>query len=195
MLAFPMHPSNSHASTMNRRRFVAGLAAAGASLLLAGHTPYRQWKLYRQTHLLIFTTRDDPGSDDLGERIAACLRTTLPESKARVARAPHVPRIASLMTSNQADVAVLSHANAAALYARREPFADYPPIELRVLVETAQYQLVCREDFKREHAYVVAEALVADPGVPALVVPVAGKAVPGHPGALAFYRGEPLAQP
>ena len=49
---------------MNRRCFVAGLAAAGASLLLAGHTPYRQWKLYRQTHLLIFTTRDDPGSDE-----------------------------------------------------------------------------------------------------------------------------------
>jgi hypothetical protein len=180
---------------MNRRRFVAGLAAAGASLLLSGHTPYRQWKLYRQTHLLIFTTRDDPGSDDLGERMAARLLTALPESKARVARAPHAARIASLMTSSQADVAVLSHANAAALYASREPFTDYPPIELRVLVETAQYQLVCREDFKREHAYIVAEALVEDPGTPALVVPAASEPVPTHPGALAFLRGEPLAQP
>ncbi len=180
---------------MNRRCFVAGLAAAGASLLLAGHTPYRQWKLYRQTHLLIFTTRDDPGSDDLGERIADRLRTALPDSNARVARAPHAARIASLMTSSQADVAVLSHANAAALYARREPFTDYPPIDLRVLVETAQHQLVCREDFKREHAYVVVEALVAAPGVPALIVPAAGEPVPAHPGALAFIRGEPLAQP
>ena len=78
-----------------------------SSLLLCGHTPYRQWKLYRQTHLLIFTTRDDPGSDELGERIAACLSTALPDSRARVARAPHAPRIASLITSSQADVAVL----------------------------------------------------------------------------------------
>jgi hypothetical protein len=180
---------------MNRRCFVAGVAAAGAGLLLSGHTPYRQWKLYRQAHLLIFTTRDDPGSDDLGERIAAHLRTALPDSKARVARAPHAARIASLMTSGQADVAVLSHANAAALYARSEPFTDYPPIALRVLVQTAQYQLVCREDFKREHAYIVVEALVSDPGVPGLVVPSAGEPVPTHPGALAFSRGEPLAQP
>lgn len=179
---------------MNRRTLLAALAA-GASLLLCGHTPYRQWKLYRQAHLLIFTTRDDPGSDELGERIAAQLRSALPDSKARAARAPHAARIASLITSNQADVAVLSHANAAALYARSGPFTDYPPIELRVLVETAQYQLVCRADFKHEHAYLVAAALVADPGVPALVVPAAGAPVPVHPGALAFRRGEPLAQP
>jgi CRP-like cAMP-binding protein len=42
---------------------------------------------YRQAHLLLFTTRDDPGSDELGERLAARLRETLPASKARVARA------------------------------------------------------------------------------------------------------------
>jgi hypothetical protein len=183
---------------MNRRAFVVGLAGIGASLLLTGHTPYRQWKLYRQTHLLIFTSRDDPGSDELGERIAARLRTVLADSNARVARAPHVARIASLITTSQADVAVLSHASAAALFARREPFSDYAAIDLRVLVQTAQYQLVCREDFKPEHAYLVAEALVGDPGVPAFTVPMrqgGADEVPTHPGAVAFQRGEPLAKP
>jgi hypothetical protein len=180
---------------MERRLFLVLLASSASSLLLAGHTPYMQWKLYRQAHLLIFTTRDDAGSDDLGERIAKRLRETLPDSQAQVARAPDVARIASLITSGQADVAVLSHANAAALFARQEPFADYPATALRVLVETAHYQLVCREDFKLDHAYLVAEALVGDPGVPALTVPAGAEPVPPHAGALAFVRGEPLAKP
>jgi hypothetical protein len=180
---------------MHRRPFLAALTGSAAALLLSGHTPYRQWKLYRESHLLVFTTRDDPGSDELGERIAARLREVLPDSGAEVARAPHAARIASLITSNQADVAVLSRANAAALFDRREPFADYPAIALRALVETAQYQLVCREDFKPDHAYLVAEALAGDPGVPALTVPGSAGAVPPHPGALAFARGEPLAKP
>jgi hypothetical protein len=185
-------------SFMTRRLFLALLVNGAASLLLAGHTPYRQWKVYRQTHLLVFTSRDDPGSDELGERIAARLRAVLPDSNARVARAPHVARIASLITTGQADVAVLSHANAVALFARREPFGDSLPVALRVLVQTPQYQLVCREDFKPEHAYLVAEALVGDPAVPALTVPAreeGTEAVPTHPGAFAVLRGEPLAEP
>ena len=176
---------------MNRRPFLAVLASSAASLLLAGHTPYRQWKLYRQAHLLIFTSRDDPGSDELGERIAARLRMVLPDSNARVrARADTWTASPASSPPSQADVAVLSHANAAALFARQEPFTDYAAVALRVLVQTARYQLVCREDFKLEHAYLVAEALVGDPGIPALTVPMSEHAgadeVPTHPGRLAF---------
>lgn len=179
---------------ISRRRFLSGLSTSAALLLLAGHTPYRQWKVYRQTHLLVFTSRDDPPSDELGERIAARLRELLPESNAQVARAPHVARIASLITTNQADVAVLSRTNAAALFARQAPFGDYLPVELRVLVENERYQLVCREDFRTEHAYLVAEALAGESGEPGLTVPahegVAEGSVPPHAGALAFAKGE-----
>jgi hypothetical protein len=183
---------------MRRRLFLATAGSAVASLLLTGHTPYRQWKLYRQAHLLVFTSRDDAGSDVLGERIAARLREMLPESKSEVARAPNVARIASLITTGQADVAVLSRVNASALYRRDEPFRDFQPVELRVLVETPAYQLVCREDFKARHGYLVAEALAGDPAQPPLTVPPAGGAsevVPTHLGALAFLRGEPEPQP
>lgn len=177
-----------------RRRFLCLLSGSAACLLLAGHTPYRQWKVYRQTHLLVFTSRDDPRSDELGERIAARLREVLPQSRAQVARAPHVARIASLITTGQADVAVLSRADAAALFARQAPFSDYLPVELRVLVEDERHQLVCREDFKAEHAYLVAEALAGVSGEPGLVVPLrearGEDVVPTHRGALAFARGE-----
>ena len=177
-------------SVMKRRLFLSAAGVASA-LLLSGHTPYRQWKLYRQAHLLIFTSRDDPGSDSLGERIAARLREVLPESKSEVARAPNVARIASLITTNQADVAVLSHANALALYKQQPPFQDFQPIELRVLVDTPSYQLVCRDDFKLRHGYLVAEALAGDPSEPKLRVPPDPQGVPVHAGALAFLRGDP----
>jgi hypothetical protein len=176
---------------MHRRSFLA-LSALGLPLLM-GHTPYRQWKVYRQTHLLIFTSRSDPASDELGERVAARLRDALPDSKARVARASSAQRIASLITTGQADVAVLAHADALALYRREPPFADYLPVALRVLAQSAQHQLVCREDFQRSHGYLVAEALATDPAR-AMGVPQVGAGddrIPAHAGALAFARGEP----
>jgi hypothetical protein len=181
---------------MTRRRLLTALAAIASAAALTAHSPYRQWILYRQAHLLIFTSRDDPVSDALGERIAARLREVLPESKARVARAPHAARIASLITTGQADIAVLSRANAAALFRREAPFQDSSPVALRVLVQTEQYQLVCREDFKDEHAYLVAEALAGDPKEPKLTVPAIAldeaSSVPAHAGAVAFARGEKL---
>lgn len=179
---------------MNRRRALTVLAAT-SSLLLTGHSPYRQWQLYRQSHLLLFTTRDDPRSDDLGEQLAGRLRDLLPDSRAGVARAPDVQRVASLISSAQADAAVLTAANALALYRGAAPFADYAGVPLRVLVASDGYQLVCREDFKREHAYLVVEALMREPRVAALTVPAGNvqtdQAVPTHAGALAFVRGEP----
>ena len=91
---------------------------------------------------------------------------------------------------------MLTAANALALYRGEPPFADYARVPLRVLVASDGYQLVCRDDFKREHAYLVVEALMREPRVVALTVPAgdAGTdvAVPTHAGALAFVRGEPL---
>ena len=180
---------------MNRRRALSALAAAGSLLLLAGHSPYRQWKLYRQSHLLLFTTREDPGSDALGETLAARLREVLPDSRAGVARAANRQRLASLLSSNQADVAVMPMSEALALYQGVAPFADFAPMPLRVLVEGEGYQLVCRDDFKKQHAWLVAEALMREPRAAPLAVPqreAGAGGVPTHPGALAFARGEAL---
>lgn len=166
-----------------------------AGLLLTGHSPYRQWLVYRQTHLIILTSRDDPGGDALGERAAKVLRTGLPDSHARVARAPRTERIASLLATRQADVAMLSRGNAMAMYRGEQPFEDFGAIPLRVIVEGADYQLVCREDFLAPHAYLVAEALLDDAARGDLRVPVPGAqpdAIPPHAGALAFAEGRPL---
>ncbi len=175
---------------MSRRRFFTLTLSLAGWALLTGHSPYRQWVAYRQAHLLLFTTRDDPGSDELGERLAARLRETLPDTRAQVARAPHVDRVASLLASGQADTAVLAQDLAVALLRGEPPFAEYGPVPLRALGRGGRYLLVCRDDFKPRHAYLVAEALCQGEA-PLLSLPDPNYALPPHPGALAVAGGTP----
>ncbi len=183
---------------MNRRQLLSFAAACVGWVLLSGHSPYRQWMVYRQTHLIILTSRDDPGADDLGEKFAAIVRGALPDSKAVVGRGPQVQRIASLISTRQAEVGVLSRPNALAMYHGEGPFQQYGAIPLRVLVQNDAYQLVCRDDFLPQHGYLIAEALMdyalmqsaADLcwSVPAPNAADAGD-IPPHAGALAFAEG------
>ncbi|MBX9962690.1 MAG: hypothetical protein K2Y35_06540 [Burkholderiales bacterium] len=178
---------------MHRRRFLTATAALAGAGLLSGHAPYRQWVVYRQTHLVILTSRDDPGADDLGEKCAAVMRTVLPESKAAVGRGPRVQRIASLIASRQAEVGIVSQANAAAMFHGEAPFGDIGAIPLRVLVQNDVYRMVCRDDFPRQHAYLIAEALAGSDAELGLVVPKQNEGdIPVHAGALAFASGVPL---
>ena len=186
---------------MNRRQFLSLATASAGWILLCGHSPYRQWMVYRETHLIILTSRDDPGADDLGEKLAAIVRGALPDSKAVVGRGPRVQRIASLISTRQAEVGVVSRPNALAMYRGEEPFRQFGAIPLRVLVENDAYRLVCREDFLPQHGYLLAEALMehaltehgADLGlsVPGRNAADAGD-IPPHVGALAFAEGRPL---
>ena len=176
---------------MNRRRAIAAIGLLLAPLSGRAHSPYRQWKIYRQRYLLILSSRDDARSDELAERFATTLRESLPESRAQAARAPHVQRIGSLIATKQMDVAVLSHPRAAALLRGDAPFGDAGPVPLRALVQDGGHVLVCRDDFPVRHAYLVSEALLRDSdGVEAAADRLDG--VPLHAGTLSFLRGEPL---
>ncbi|MFQ5898542.1 MAG: hypothetical protein ACE5JN_09870 [Candidatus Methylomirabilia bacterium] len=184
---------------MTRGAFLK-LALAGAAWTFGtGHTPYRQWVVYRKRHLLILTSRTDGPSYPLGKRVAEILATHLPASKARVSRAPYTERIASLISTKQMDVALLSRDDAAALLEGRPPFADYGPVPLRVIIGLGNYLLVCRDDFPAPHAYLVARTLSAhraEVPVPVFPDPPGAKepdaTVPTHPGALAYFEGRPL---
>jgi hypothetical protein len=184
---------------MNRRQFLSIAAASAGSILLCGHSPYRQWMVYRETHLMILTSRDDVGSDELGERIAAIMREALPDSMATVGRGPRVQRIASLISTGQAQVGVVSRANALAMFHGAEPFRQYGAIPLRVLVQNDAYRLVCREDFLPQHGFLLAEALTANGKDIGLSIPgreaVEAGDIPAHPGVLAFAAGHPLDLP
>ena len=163
-------------------------------LVSSGHTPYRQWMVYRQRHLLILTDRSDPPSYPLGKLVAAVLATHLPASKARVTRAPHTERIASLISSKQLDVALMSPPDAAALAAGLPPFEAYGPVALRTLIALNGYLLVCRDDFPARHAYAVTSTLDLhrDELPQAAAASAEPPAIPLHPGALAYFEGVPL---
>lgn len=169
------------------------------SVPASAHTPYRQWAIYRKRHLIILTSKTDPPSYPLGKRLANVLAEKLPESKARVARAPHSERIASLISTQQMDLAVMRREEADALMHGRAPFADRGPIPLRVIIDLGDHVLVCRDDFPDSHAYLIAETLSEHGDELGDVVPTASTGaassdvgVPVHAGAAAYFAGQPL---
>src|SRR5918994_7554707 len=106
-----------------RRRAVLKVAFAGlAWLASSAHKPYGQWQVYRQRHLMIGTSKADPPSYQIGQRIVGVLVANLPESSARVARGPDSWRLASLLTSGQIEVVLLTTADVERLRDGRPPF-------------------------------------------------------------------------
>lgn len=178
---------------MRRRAFIRAGLVLGTWFLATGHTPYRQWAVYRRTHLLILTDKSQPGTFELGQRVADLLAEYLPESRARVTRAPYRERVASLLGSGQLDVALLDATVAEALFRGDPPFADYGAIPLRTLALGDGFTLVARADFPEHHAYRLAAAL-ADYGdrLPMRLSADEELSIPAHPGVVAYLVGRPL---
>jgi hypothetical protein len=177
---------------MRRRALIRAWAALGAWHALSAHTPYRQWQVYRQRHLVIGTSRADRPSYPLGKRIAFVLLEHLPKSSARVTRGPDPWRLASLLTTSQLDVVLLSAEDAAALQDGRPPFEAFGPTEMRALARFGSHLLVTRPDFPDRHAWLVAMTLEQHgDALGAEVRVAAGDVVPAHPGALAYASGAP----
>ena len=179
---------------MRRRTLLRAGLVISALAAASAHTPYRQWQVYRQKHLLIGTSKADAPSYPLGKQIADLLATYLPESSARVARGPTPLRLASLLTTDQLEVALLSDEHVTALRDGAAPFEDFGPTLLTALFRFGGHWLVCRPDFPDHHAWRVVRTLTEH----ASAIPTAAPALPGdcpvqvHPGALAYAAGEPL---
>jgi hypothetical protein len=180
---------------MKRRVFLAAVVALFAQTAHA-HSPYRQWKVMRQRYLLVHSTRTDPRSDELAEKLVAIIQRVLPKANAMVGRAPDEQRVASLLTTGQAVLAVMRQEEARDLFLTRGAFSAYQGAQLRLLARVEDRVLVTVESFPAHHAWLVAAALVENPEALSIRVPdsIQGE-VPVHPGAAAFARGEPLEVP
>ena len=73
-----------------------------------GHTPYRQWHVYRKSRLVFVAAETDEVSLRLGNSIAEALAARLPQSKAMMATTATAVDVVSLLTSAQLDVALLT---------------------------------------------------------------------------------------
>lgn len=150
----------------------------------------------RQRYLLVHSTRTDPRGDEIAEQLVAILQRVLPEANALVGRAPDTQRVASLLTTGQAALAVMRPEEARDLFQSRGALGAYQGDQLRLLAQADDRVLATIESFPTHHAWLVAAALVENPGALKIRVPdsIQG-AVPVHPGAAGYARGEPLAVP
>lgn len=144
---------------MNRRSFLT-LAGAAIAAPAFGHTPYGQWVVYRQKHLLVGSHRGDLRTYALAKNVVASLSEELPEAQARVARGPRPQRIASLMGTGQLFLAVLSVDEARRMASAEPPFEGYRPTPVHALVSLdTNYLLFAAPEFPEEHGRLVTEAL------------------------------------
>ncbi len=133
---------------------LAGILGAVAVPATA-HTPYRQWQVYRQRHLVIGASREDAESYPKAKELQAFLGEHLPEASARVARARTLKRLADLLATDQLKVVLLSLDHAEALMRGRAPFAFAVP-DLHALARFGNHVLCARTVFPDAHAWILA---------------------------------------
>ena len=174
---------------IGRRTALTMLAAGAVAPAAIGHTLYPQWVAYRRKHLLIGCHRRDARTYTLAKALVAELDHALPKAKARPARAPHPERLASLIGTDQMELAVLSIAEAQAMAEGRDRFAPYGKIALTKLAEMGNHLLVAEAGFPARHGWMVTSALR---DTPLRVEANKEVTLPLHSGAQAFLNGIPL---
>ena len=189
-----------HVARAGRREILSRLlplagAIALAPSLVQGHTPYRQWQVYRQRHLMIGTSREDEPTYALGKHLVAGLIDVLPSSSARVTRARTVYRLASLLNSRQLGLVLLSPDDAREVLGGSGRFSSIGPTPLVLVAQIGDHLLISRPDFPAHHAWRLANAFLRDPnqfpptGIPAQT----GAPFVVHPGSARARDG--LAEP
>ncbi len=184
---------------MDRRAFLRFALIGGAGLLM-GHSPYRQWYVYRKRRLFILTSAAEEPSFPLGQAIAQILAAYLPESQAMAARARDSTDVVKLLASQQLDVALLLADDAFQAFQGSGRFQEDGAVPLRTLAIFGPYLLVCRDDFSKEQAYRIVKTLtdhwdelaIPEAARGAASGPPRGSPLPFHPGALDFYEGRPI---
>lgn len=155
--------------------------AVGAALVLMGHSPYRQWAVYRETHLIVVADGGVPGAFTVSESIARTLAAHVAKSHAVAARASSAGHVVALLRSGQLPLALLLTADATDAALARGAFARDAPLPLRTLAALGPYLLVTVAAFPAERAREIAAALTSDPPEGSLASATPPAAVPLHP--------------
>ena len=124
------------------------------------HTPYRQWKVVRKKHLLIYSNREDIKTDQLAEKVNKIFKEFLPEAKSMVARGRNYKRIASILTTGQGMLALFSKDEAQNLFNGKYPYKGYSGKHIRVICKISDYYLLTNTSFKNDHAILVYDTLI-----------------------------------
>lgn len=182
------------------RRFFKRLMLAGAlapasffvhcgNVTIQAHTLYGQWQVYRKKHLLIGCHREDPRTFELAKQLEAEFAHHLPAAKARVARAPHPERLASLLGTDQLEIAILNGDDAVLMAQGKPPFEPYGVLPLTLIGRIADRFLIAHAQLPDHHAWLIRAAIedaqLAAGGQDAMLLPL-------HPGAKLRQDGAPM---
>ena len=166
-----------------------------ALTLLSGHSPFRQWQVYREHHLIVAAAAADRVAGDLAEAIAARLRERLPETQSVPVDASDNHELISLLRSHQLKLVILDLRAARAALDGTGEFAGYGITPVRMVFMLKDYVLVGLEDLPDAVAARIAGALQA----PGLIVPVGESQarnleapIPLHAGAANALKDLPL---
>ena len=141
------------------RLLILTLFALHPALILA-HSPWGQFQVYRQKHLLVLSTLDDLPSYSYSKKLVNALNKSVPEAKARPARAINLERAYNLLRTNQFQFALLSKANIEMMRSASDQFEGKDKIDLKTIYEFGDLEFVVQPDFPEDLVAVVANGVV-----------------------------------
>jgi len=151
---------------MHRRTLLASLACLLVPNLAPSramaHSPWGQYAVYRQKHLLVLSTRDDAESYPYSKLLVDAVNRSAPEAKARPARAKDLERAYNLLRSDQFQFALLSRRNVDAMRSATGLFAGGDPVDLKSVYLFGQLEFAVRADFPAHLVAIVAHAVVSN---------------------------------
>ncbi|MBX2868283.1 MAG: hypothetical protein KTR18_06385 [Acidiferrobacterales bacterium] len=174
---------------MKRRSFLCLLLGGYASGSFA-HSPWGQYQVYRQKHLLVLSTREDPESYPFSKELVAALNIAVPSANARPARAVDLARVHNLLRTDQFQFALLSPENIAMLRQGSGQFQGKQKVDLRTIYEFDGLEFVVRADFPDNLVAVVTHGVLESLAMLPSATPVDRVRVNPylHPGALQVLR-------
>jgi TRAP-type uncharacterized transport system substrate-binding protein len=149
-----------------------------------GHSPYRQWYVFRAKHLIVVTDGANPKAFPLAKEVAAAIAAQIPQSKAMASKAKTPSDVVKLLRSHQLQVGLLPVDDALEAFQQKGKFSQDAPVPLRTLAVFGTYLLVTLEDFPSDKAQQISKSLAEHPGLTKGKPPI-----PFHPGAADYYEG------
>lgn len=143
---------------MSRRSLLLALVLFPG--LAASHSPWGQYQVYRQKHLLILSTREDAPSYPYSKKLVETLNATVPSANARPARAIDLERVYNLLRTDQFQFALLSHDNVDMMINATGQFEGRPKVDLKTVFGFGDLRLVVRGDFPENLVAIVTHGIV-----------------------------------
>ena len=143
---------------MKRRSFLFATLLAAPSVF--GHSPWGQYVVYRQKHLLIMSSKTDPNSYPYSEVLAEALNRAEPSSKARPARAKSLERCYNLFSTNQMQFMLLPRDATVQMMLGSGEFAGKPPLLMFTIYEFGDLVLSVHPEIESNIIRIVTHAVL-----------------------------------